>query len=336
MTRRAAIASVSILLGLAALAGGWAVWWHLAARQLASSIDLWIAARRAEGYRIEAVRDPIAGFPFHLRTRIAAPSAAAADGSWSWSGPDLAIEAPAWAPLHIAFLMAGAHQVASRGHHYDVQAVTAGGSLELARDGRLDRMSLLAGGISAREPEQPPATIATLSAVLGQPAPDPATPVPTSLTFDLGAETIQLPPDPRLALGSSIEKLGLAGRLEGPPPRGLDAAALGAWRDAGGAVDLDLFTIAWGPLSISGSGTLSLDGTLRPLAAATTEIRGATETLVALAQAGLMRSNDAQLAALALALLTDDQGRLKLPLTAQDGELSAGPVKLATLQPVVR
>jgi hypothetical protein len=336
MTRERRIASISIVLGLLALAGGWALWWQLAAGRFATSIDLWIAAREAEGYKIEAVRDPIEGFPFRLRTRIAAPAASAGDGSWSWSGPDLAIEAPAWSPLSIGFTMPGAHRVSIKDHRYDVQANEAGGVLALARDGRLDRLTLTASRITAREEGKPAATISMLHAVLGEPARDPTAPISVSLSFDLAAETIALPPDPRMALGPQIDRVALMGRLEGPPPRGLDAAALGAWRDAGGAIDLDQLALAWGPLKLAGNGTFSLDDQLRPLAAASTEVQGTTETLQALADAGVMKSNDARLAALGLALLADAQGRVKLPLTAQDGELSSGPIKLVKLPPVVR
>jgi hypothetical protein len=336
MTRKHRILSIAILLALAALAGGWALWWHLAAGQFARSIDLWIAARKAEGYKIEAVRDPVAGFPFRLKTRIAAPAAAAGDGSWSWAGPDLAIEAPAWSPLSIAFTMPGSHRVTARDHRYDVQAQDAKGLLSLAADGRLDRLTLTASGIDARNEDKPAATIRQLHAVFGEPVRDPDAAVAASLTFDIAVETIALPPNPHLALGSAIDHIATAGRLEGPPPRGLDAASLGAWRDAGGAVDFDLVAFAWGPLSLSGNGTFSLDDQLRPLAAATTSVRGAPETLQALADAGLMKPNDAQLAALGLSLLADSNGRVTMSLTAQDGELSSGPIRLAKLSPVVR
>jgi hypothetical protein len=336
MTRKSWTAALVAILVLAGLAAGWAIWWHVAAGRFAGSIDLWIAARRAEGYKIEAQRDPIEGFPFHLKTRIAAPSAAAGDGSWTWSGPDLAIDAPAWSPLSIGFAMPGAHRVLAQGHHYEVEAKAAEGLLSLAADGRLDRFRLTAGGISAQEPGRGAATIDSLYATLGQPAPDACAAIPASLSFDLGAETIALPPDPRLALGSTIDHVAASGRLEGPPPRGFDAVSLAAWRDAGGAIDLDLMGLAWGPLKLSGSGTFSLDDQLRPLAAANTSVQGASETLQAVADAGLMKSGDAQLAALGLALLADGQGRVKVPLTAQDGELSSGPLKLAKLQPVVR
>lgn len=336
MTRKHGILSISIILALAAMAGGWALWWHFAAKQFATSIDLWIAARQAEGYKIEALRDPIAGFPFRLRTRIAAPAALAGDGSWSWAGPGLAIDAPAWSPLSIAFTMPGAHRVSAKDHRYDIQASKADGVLSLATDGRLDRLTLTASGINAQEQGKPAATIDSLRAVFGEPARDPTAPISASLSFDLAVETIALPPDPRLALGPRIDHVAAAGRLEGPPPRGLDAASLGAWRDAGGAVDLDLAALAWGPLKLSGSGSFSLDDQLRPLAAASTEVQGTAETLQALADAGLMKPNDATLAALGLALLADAQGRVKLPLTAQDGQLSSGLIKLATLPPVVR
>jgi hypothetical protein len=336
MTRKSRNASIAILIGLAALAGGWSLWWHFAAGQLATSIDRWIAAREAEGYKIEAARDPIEGFPFRLRTRMAAPAAAAGDGSWSWAGPDLAIEAPAWSPLTIAFAMPGAHRVTTQDHHYDVLAGGAGGVIILATDGRLDQLTLTASGISAREEGKPAATIDSLRVQLDEPAPDSAAPVPVSLSFDLAVETLALPPATVAPLGSQIDRLALAGRLEGPPPRAFDAAALSAWRDAGGAIDLDQMVLVWGALKFSGNGTLSLDESLRPLAAASTEIEGAPEALQAMAQVGWMKTNDAQLAALGMALLSDGDGRVKLPLTAEDGELSSGPIKLADLPPVVQ
>jgi hypothetical protein len=336
MTRKSRIASLAILIGLAAAAGAWTLWWHVAARQFASSIDLWIAAREAEGYKIEAARAPIEGFPFHLRTRIASPAAAAGDGSWSWSGPDLSIEASAWSPLNIDFAMPGAHRVSTQGHRYDVQAGEAAGLLSLSRDGRLDRFTLAARQISAEEEGKPAATIDSLRMELGEPAPDSTTPVRVSLTFDLAVETLALPAGTVSPLGPQIDRLALAGRVEGPPPTAFDARALGLWRDAGGAIDLDQLALAWGPLKFVGNGTLSLDESLRPLAAASTEIQGAPEALQAMAEVGWMKRNDAQLAALGMALLSDGEGRVKLPLTAEDGQLSSGPIKLAVLPPVVQ
>jgi 4a-hydroxytetrahydrobiopterin dehydratase len=139
--------------------------------------------------------------------------------------------------LSIGFVMPGAHRVLAQGHQYEVEAKAAEGLLSLAADGRLDRFRLTAGGISAQEPGRGAVTIDSLYATLGQPAPDASATIPASLSFDLGAETITLPPDPRLALGPKLDHVAASGRLEGPPPRGFDAASLAAWRDAGGAIE---------------------------------------------------------------------------------------------------
>ncbi|MFZ5792563.1 MAG: DUF2125 domain-containing protein [Pseudomonadota bacterium] len=318
----------------AVLAAGWIGWWYVAAGRFADAIDGWIAARRAEGYHVEASRIRVSGFPLRLKTSVASPEATAPDGSWFWSGPDIALAAPAWAPLRIAFTFPGLHSLTLKDKRYEALTARADGRLDLARDGRIDRLTLDIAEVSAREAGRTATTIRSLLLVASEPRGDGAGPMPTALAFDLAANDIALPPDRPAPLGSAIDEIQLAGRLEGPAPTGTDAAALSLWRDAGGAIDLDHITLSWGPLHLSGNATFALDPSLRPLAAASTEIEGAPEAIAALADARLIDPQNAQLAVLGLAALADGEGKVKLPLTAQDGALWAGPIRLADLPPL--
>jgi hypothetical protein len=315
----------------AALAAGWIGWWYVAAGRFADAVDGWIAARAAEGYRIEASRIRVSGFPLRLKTSIASPGATAPDGSWSWTGPDIALAAPAWAPLRIAFAFPGLHSLTLKGKRYEAVTARADGRLDLAADGRIDRLTLDIAEASAGEADRTATTIRSLLLVASEPRGDGAGPMPTVLAFDLAANDIVLPPDRPAPLGSAIDEIQLAGRLEGPAPTGTDAAALSAWRDAGGAVDLDHVRLTWGPLRLSGNATVALDASLRPLAAASTEVEGAPEAIAALADARLIDPQSAQLAVLGMAALADGEGKVKLPLTAQDGALWIGPIRLADL-----
>jgi hypothetical protein len=79
---------------------------------------------------------------------------------------------------------------------------------------------------------------------------------------------------------------------------------------------------------------------MQPLFAGTATVRGYSEAIDALAQAGLMPPNQATGAKIALAALAkpaEDGGppAVHLPLTIQDGFLYVGPLKLARMPRII-
>ena len=88
------------------------------------------------------------------------------------------------------------------------------------------------------------------------------------------------------------------------------------------------------------NGTVALDQRMRLLGALTADIRGFEEALGALAEAGILRREMLPASRVTLNLLaktdkSDGRRVLTVPLTAQDGALLVGPIKLAVLPPVV-
>jgi len=83
---------------------------------------------------------------------------------------------------------------------------------------------------------------------------------------------------------------------------------------------------------------LALDADLQPIGAFTTRIEGFFETVNALHEKGLIRSQDAVTAKMVLGVLSkrNDAGRISLtvPLTVQERRLYVGPVPLAVIPPV--
>ena len=157
-----------------------------------------------------------------------------------------------------------------------------------------------------------------------------------SIDLAFGGTDILLPPDPNLTLGRQLADVVVQVTLPPPLPQSLKTMA--AWRDDGGTVELDRLKLDWGPLDVQGSGTLALDREMRPLAALTADIRGFGPALDAIAAAGRIKPGNVALAKAVLNALatTDKQGdrSIRVPVTAQNGKLFVGPVKLLTLAPL--
>jgi hypothetical protein len=151
-----------------------------------------------------------------------------------------------------------------------------------------------------------------------------------------------LPPEGAAAaelVGPQIHLLKLAGRLEGLlRPAATPSAALAAWRDSGGILDLSAIELDWGELWLKGAGTLTLDEAFRPLGAFSFETLGLPALVQRATEAGALDRNAGETLARALGALasgTDERGRqrVQLPITLQDGSLYVGQIELGRLRP---
>jgi hypothetical protein len=136
-------------------------------------------------------------------------------------------------------------------------------------------------------------------------------------------------------LGDTIDRLAAAVAVKGTIPDGPHRAALAAWRDDGGTLEVASLDLAWGNLRLGAKGTLALDAALQPVGALTALIRGYNDIIDALVAAGSVRAGDAALAKLALGLLAkegpDGTYEISAPLTLQNGYVFLGPARLARL-----
>ncbi|MGZ9115243.1 MAG: DUF2125 domain-containing protein [Brevundimonas sp.] len=151
------------------------------------------------------------------------------------------------------------------------------------------------------------------------------------------AAGIAFPGQPDLPLGNGVERLAAEATVQGEMALQPWPEALFRWRDAGGVIDVAALKLAYGPLSLSGSGTVALDEAGQPVAAFAAQISGLFPAIDALRAHGHMGRGEAVAAKLALGLLAgppdrrsppDRQGPLDVPLTLQDRVLSVGPVAL--------
>lgn len=324
------------------LAAAFAVYWIWAADRLETAIAEWTEEQRRRGYEIAYQGPVIEGFPVKLAVGFTEPQVAAPD-RWRWAGPPVQGEAWLWRPLTITGSFPGRHKIvrALEGVpvEVDAEAAQADAEVTLRIDGQVERAEAALADITLEDSVVGRISAQSVAARLG---PRQAASGQSLARLPLAGTVtgLVLPEVVRTPLGRDLPLVRVEATLEGDIPSGDPREGLTRWRDAGGKLELHQVELQWGPLELSGEGTLSLDRGMRPLGAFTARIAGLTETLDALAAAGLIEPQQSfaiELALMALAGQRDAQGRkiVSLPITLQAGRLYLGPVPLLRLDPVL-
>jgi hypothetical protein len=317
--------------------------WFIAARTVTQALQHWTNDRRAEGYRIDYAAPVIGGFPFRLVLRLDRPSIEAPGKAWQWDGPSLTGEATLWRPLLVHVALPGRHAVrwgaAEEARLFDGDFASADSVIRLGSNGRLRSLTVKLAGIKTVDDSGAELTLRSLELSGEQPHPKFALPPESILAFAIAADGVTLPPQPVAPLGRLIETLAVEGEIKGPLAMGPVKPALDAWRAAGGTLELHSIMAKWGPLAVTGDGTLALDKAMQPIAALSLSFSGFSETLDALVASGLVDQKKAGLPRVILGALArsgNDGGKaaIKAPLTIEDGSLLVGPVKLMPVPPI--
>jgi len=326
------------LLLLAALGAGYTAWWFYAASVIRDSIANWIVSERTQASLIEYKGLDVSGFPLSLTAKTTDFSIRRADGL-SWRGPELTANARPWNPLTITVDLPGEQEAAIVGQGatspLSILAKDGGtGLLNLKLSGAVEDATLhltrvtagLPGGINA-------ATLGQLELRAVFPENPPTDHTGTAVTIQADLKDLGLPPDKKSPLGRTIDTATFTARIKGLLPARFTQPAIATWSQSGGTVDIDALNLAWGPLKMTGTGTLAFDGALQPMGALSAEVVGINPTMDSLASAGVVRPGDAAMAKVALGLLArrstpDKQPIVEASVTAQDGWLYFGPVRL--------
>jgi hypothetical protein len=159
----------------------------------------------------------------------------------------------------------------------------------------------------------------------------PATHTDSNVAFAADLHQVTLPQAPS-PFRNLLDELAFGVTVKGAIPSGPPRQAAAAWRDDGGTAELDKFTLRWGQVVVTGSGTLALDSNLQPIGGFSGAVEGYDELMNALVAAGKMKPSDAQLARIGLAMLAkagpDGRPAITMSFTIQNGEMFLGPAKL--------
>jgi hypothetical protein len=350
MARRRLIL-ISLAAALALVAAGYTALWLYAAHAVRAGLVQWTDAARAAGMTVEYGTPELSGFPLALRFAVARPHVVGPHELWHWSGDGIEAEVWPW-----AFRTVRVRPIARQEASFPV----AGGVETLATDdetaeivasfdgsgrftyGTVDAARLtiarsLARPGAAPAPSPAPITVAGLHMALGVPTlpdmPAAGPDLPASLALTFAADDLDLPEAAASPFGSHVRQIAIELQIMGKIAPGPPRAALAAWRDAGGTLELRRLDLDWGPLDVSGNATVALDGNLQPEGAAGTTIRGYDATIKALVARGLIGPQTGVFLSAALTLMAEgqhnrDPSALSVPLSIQHQRLFVGPFGL--------
>lgn len=329
---------------LVVVAAAYTGFWFLAAAKTERLVER-LATGEISGYRIAHSGISTGGFPFAIRLRVDDPELAAHDQRMRWGWDAATLELRPWNLRRYRLAVFGPHNIemgspqdtreyaiASK-HAVIVAELNSGGSLSRAKVNLMD-LNITEG--AARQVT----AIAELElrlAVSDNASEGHSSP---SLEMSLSATSVALPLLDAQPLGNELRSLRAGLKLLGSINR-FDKESVDAWRREGGTLELQWLQANWGALDVRVVGTLALDDQLRPLAALTADIRGFAEALDGLESLGLISRTAATTGRVALGLIAKPSTDgtlpvLTVPLTARDGGLYLGPLRLARLPSLFR
>lgn len=332
-----------VLLGslAAAILGYWLFWDYLAARLLAGA-EQWAAEQRSAGLILAHQPFSVEGFPYRLTLRADAFSLADTRGAerWTFAG-NILLHVQPWSPNHA--IVQGSDMTITAWRSSDPPPAVArpfnGRASIVTEGGRWQRLGLDAGRPALATTGLVLAAERLKAAVRRNHGADKDHPE-GSFDLSLDAEGVDVPAAAAPGFDRVISRISASGLLTGQWIGGPVAAALEAWREDGGILDLARFELVWGKVEARGNATVALDKQMRPEGAGTADIKGFTEIMDTLVKSGQMRAADGGFAKAGLALMAkpDSDGRpvLKLPVSAQGGQLYLGPAPVGRLQPVLK
>jgi hypothetical protein len=319
---------------LVAITGAYTAYWFIVAGQIAESVAGWAQSARADKVELDWSQIHVTGFPaaFRVELKTATLHDAALTPSPEIRAPAISGSARPWdfADWQVAAPQGLIAEIAAAGERVPAKlsAQSAAGTVSIGSAGSWTVQLALQDPVVEAGPLIRMRT-ADLSVAL-PPRPTPAE-KDAKLLLSAEARNVELP----VAIGplsDRIDQLGFRATIKGLIPKGRLSEALTAWRDAGGAIEVDQLDLKWGTLGATASGALALDQELQPSASLSGAVSGYDEILMALVQGGQMRATDAGLARIALSLLAkpgpDGKPEIKTAFAIRNGQMFLGPAKL--------
>lgn len=336
--------AAGILGGIAIAAAGYTGYWFVAAGEIGDRIETWAEAQRARGLEVESAGTRVAGFPLRFDVVLSRPRVRDAGNGWGWEADTLRARMRPW-DFSAVTVFPDRHNVLrirDGGEWRRIDWRADDGRLVLRLDGarRIGGAVLELRGVSVEGVwRRGAARVESLRASGAALADDGERGEAFGIT--LAMRDLALPDDLGEALGETLAFLDIDARVVGPIGEGEQTGeTVAAWRDAGGTLELNDFRVRWGPLGIESNGTVALDGEMRPVGALTADVIGYGDVIDALIMSNMIPLGDAFIAKVAFNLLADkpeDGGPPVLrgiPVTARDGTLFVGPVKVADMPPL--
>jgi hypothetical protein len=325
------------------LAVGHSALWLYAAHRLKDGFVAWTRVQASRGHAIEHGPLALSGFPGPIKLAIDAPHYASAKTGWQWSAERATLEMRPWDWWTYRLDIFGRQTLALPFEGVPPQlSGEAASTFVIAKvdgRGRVTQAALTVDGLRLGDAENELVSAATIRATAHVRGTGAVPHDEAALDLWLQAKSLTLGPPVQSPLGPRLDEVNLSASVKGALPDTLRRESVDGWRRDGGTVELTHFHIAWGALELNATGTMALDEMLRPLGAVSAEIKGYGETLSALEAAQVVPPKAAAGSRLALDLLSRPDGAdgrrvVTIPVSAQNGALYLGPIRLVRLEPI--
>ena len=318
------------------LAGAYSVWWAWLAGEAQTRLADWIDGQRVEGRDVVIGNVAVSGYPGKIDIRLDDVSISDDAAGWAARLPALRGSFAPWylnrldgrfdGPIVVDVVkgpLAGGYRLEADDNEITVDRFS-GAAIHLRLSGAKVTPDAINGVMAAD----------VLDVTLRQGA------IPVFAAVIVESDGITLPGAVVSPFGQHLERAAFRLDLKGAvPPAGPRAEEVARWRADGGNIDVLDVTIQHGVLGLIGDGTLALDADLQPVGAFTARISGFNAAADQLAQAGIVRRQDAAVAKVVLGVLAKSPPgggpkQVEAPLTLQDRQLTIGPVSVMRVPPI--
>jgi hypothetical protein len=324
---------------------GYPVYWLYAASIGEELLHGWIDEQRQDGFTVNHGPIETTGFPFLVRIEISAPDASNPATGLSWRSAKLHLELQPWDLKRYRLEALGTQRMRYSGKagegDFTVNTTGIEGVAVISDSGTLAGLSLVLKNVQITEADRG-SLLKTNRILVDTVRPDhpPIAHTESAFEISVAAEQIILAALYAPILGDTITSIQAKAEFLGPLNGDTVFNALSEWRHSGGTLEVHWLNMIWGALDLRANGTMALDTQMRPLGALTADMRGYEETLNALAEANLLRRDILPASRVILNLLaktspSDGRRVLTVPITAREGALFLGPIKLADLPPLL-
>jgi len=324
------------VLAIAAVIAAWTGFWFFAAGTVRDGIDNWADDQRRAGAEVSYDSLDIGGYPFRIRATVTSPRIAwpARPDRPSLESDKLTAVAHPWNFRHVLTDLGGRHTARFLQDGIERTAtISVGSGLSSYQTNADDKLMRLSADLNDVTVDAAPDIRSTAKRLQVHVRPSGRSDAAYDVAVSVADATVAEPAG--LPLGQHISGADAQFSITGALPRGTDTAAIAAWRDAGGTIEVGKLHIAWGDVRADADGTLALDASMRPLGALTARVRGHNALIDAAVASGQMSADDAGTAKSALSLLALAAGGvLSVPVELQDGRAYLGPVAVARLKPI--
>lgn len=313
-----------------ALAAIYSAYWFIGSHAVASGIEAQIAKMQDDGWKIETSDLSTTGYPSRFDTTATDLALTNPDGSIVWMTPFVQALSLSYKPNAVILALPEHQEITLDGQPFQIASDRLRASASVAANPSLD-LAQFTAEVGQMSVDADAGTLFSISN--GVMALRPSGPAPDTYDVYVDLDDLTLPVnlrkllDPNGALPASLTQVTFDGNVTLDRP--LDRHAL----DANGLPLVDGFklngmTLTWGTVELRSDGELTIDSAGTPTGQITLNAHNWQQMLVMAVKVGAIDAGLVDTIQNVANLMAGGSNDLSLPISFQNGMMSAGPLPL--------